>query len=130
VGGLTWTGVAVVEIVVTVLLGLADVIVSHQVGVIAGLGLVAVSIYCALTVRPADIWAAVVIPPLAWLVTLLTVGQLTLSSGGSLMVRESFAIFTGLALNAPWIIAATGASLVIVLVRRMRLRRATAPSAR
>jgi hypothetical protein len=122
--GLTWTGVSVVLIGVTVMMAFADVIVTHGIGTITGVGLVAATLYCALTVRPADLWAAVVTPPLAYLVALLTAGQFTLPSGGSLLVREGFMVFTGLALNAPWIIGATLLGLVIVLVRRSRARRA------
>ncbi len=121
--GLTWTGVTVVVVGVTVLMALADVLVTHGIGVITGVGLVLSTLYAALAVRPADLWAAVVTPPLAYLVALLTAGQFTLPSGGSLLVREGFMVFTGLALNAPWIIGATLVALVIVLVRRARSRR-------
>lgn len=121
--GLTWTGVTVVEIGVTVLLGFADVLVTKNIGIITGVALVLVSLYCALVVRPADLWAAVVTPPIAYLVTLLTAGLLTYT-GGDFVARTGLGVFTDLALNAPWIIAATGLSLIIVLVRRAKARKA------
>jgi hypothetical protein len=121
--GLTWTGVTVVEIGVTVLLGFADVLVTKNIGIITGVALVLVSLYCALVVRPADLWAAVVTPPIAYFVTLLTAGLLTYTGGG-FVSRTGLGVFTDLALNAPWIIAATGLSLIIVLVRRAKARKA------
>jgi hypothetical protein len=63
----------------------------------------------------------VVIPPLAFLVALLTAGQLTIrAKTGGLLVREGALLFVSLATNAPWILGTTLVCLVIVLVRRRR----------
>jgi hypothetical protein len=118
--GLTYSGVAVVVIAVTVLVAFADALINDKLGVITGVALAVSSIYAAFTVRRADIWAAVVVPPLAFLVAALTAGQLTLDSSGSLLIREAYMLFRTLAVNAPWIIGTTLVCLVIVLVRRAR----------
>ena len=125
-GGLTWTGVAVVMTAVTVALAFAQVLVMPDTSVwwITGVGYVLATVYCALTVRPTDLWAAFVVPPLAWLIGLLTAGQLTLQGGGSLLLREGAMVFVGLSFNAPWIIGAALLALVIILVRRARAKRA------
>jgi hypothetical protein len=118
--GLTYSGVAVVVIAVTVLVAFADALINDKLGVITGVALAVSSIYAAFTVRRADIWAAVVVPPLAFLIAALTAGQLTLDSSGSLLIREAYMLFRTLAVNAPWIIGTTLVCLVIVLVRRAR----------
>ena len=73
--------------------------------------------------------AAVVVPPLAFLVATLTAGQLTLGATGSLLEREGFMVFKSLAVNAPWILASVVVALVIVLVRRRRLDSSQRPAA-
>lgn len=124
--GLTGTGVWVVVVGVTVLVGFADALLNRSAGLgwITGAALVASTLYAALTVRPADLWLAVIVPPLAFLAATLTAGQLTLPGGQGLLVREGLMIFTTLSNNAPWIIGATALALVIVLVRRGRARKA------
>jgi hypothetical protein len=123
--GLTYSGVVVVVGGVTVLVAVAEALVRHDIGWLTGLALLASSVYAAVAVRRADIWAAVVIPPLAFLVALLTAGQLTiLGKSGGLLVREGALLFVSLATNAPWILGTTLVCLVIVLVRRRRARTA------
>jgi len=123
--GLTYSGVVVVVGGVTVLVAVAEALIRHEIGWLTGLALLASSVYAAVAVRRADIWAAVVIPPLAFLVALLTAGQLTiLGKSGGLLVREGALLFVSLATNAPWILGTTLVCLVIVLVRRRRERTA------
>ena len=63
---------------------------------------------------------AIIVPPVAFLVAALTAGQLFIGSAeGSLLNRAVVAFFT-LADNWFWILGATAAALVIVLVRRRR----------
>jgi hypothetical protein len=123
--GLTYSGVVVIVVGVTVLVAIAEALLREEVGVLTGIALLASSVYCALVVRRADIWAAVVIPPLAFLVALLTAGQLTIrGKTGGLLVREGALLFVSLATNAPWILGTTLVCLVIVLVRRRRAQSA------
>ena len=118
--GLTYSGVVVVVGAVTVLVAFVEALLRHEIGWLTGLALLASSVYAALVVRRADIWAAVVVPPLAFLAAALTAGQLTLDRSGSLLIREGFSLFRTLATNAPWILGTTAVCLVIVLVRRRR----------
>lgn len=130
--GLTWNRATALIIGVTVAAALLDAVLRHGIGAITGVALVLSSAAAALTLRRSDIWAAVVMPPLAFLAALLTAGQLTVSSSGSLLSRQALNVVTGLSLNAPWLIAATVIALVIVLVRRRRTplsRPAKAPTA-
>ena len=118
--GLTWSRATALIVGVTVAAAFLDAVLRHGIGAITGVALVLSSAAAALTLRRSDIWAAVVMPPLAFLAALLTAGQLTVSSSGSLLSRQALNIVTGLSLNAPWLIAATVIALVIVLVRRRR----------
>ncbi|MBI1376762.1 MAG: hypothetical protein GC157_04665 [Frankiales bacterium] len=119
-GGLTYAGVFVVVGGVTVIAAFLEALLRHDIGVITGVALAASSVYAALVVRRPDIWAAVVVPPLAFLAAALTAGQLTLQSTGNFLVREGFSLFRTLATNAPWILGTTAVCLAIVLVRRRR----------
>ena len=118
--GLTYSGVVVVVGAATVVVAFAEAILRQQIGVATGVALLVSSVYAALVVRRADIWAAVVVPPLAFLAAALTAGQLILDKSGSLLIREGFSLFRTLATNAPWILGTTAVCLVIVLVRRRR----------
>lgn len=118
--GLTYLGVVTVVAVPTLLVGLAQALIWDRVGWLTGLVLLATSCYAALTVRRPDFSAAVVVPPLAFLLTILVAGQLTLTDGASLLVREGFVIVRGLAENAPWILGATALAAIIVLIRARR----------
>ncbi|MFN8147885.1 MAG: DUF6542 domain-containing protein [Candidatus Nanopelagicales bacterium] len=119
--GLTYSGVMVVVIAATVLVAFLEAVVRKEIGWLTGLALLVSTVYAAVFVRRADIWAAVVAPPLAFLVATLTAGQLTLGATGKWLEREGFMIFKSLAVNAPWILASVVVALVIVLVRRHRI---------
>ncbi len=118
--GLTYSGVVVVDMAATVLAAFLEAILRHDIGWITGVALLVSSVYSALVVRRADIWAAVVVPPLAFLVAALTAGQLTLGKSGGFVIRQGVGLFQTLALNAPWVLGTTVICLAIVLVRRRR----------
>ena len=83
-------------------------------------GILVASVYAALSVRRADDTVAMIVPPLAFLVAALTAGQINIGAvEGSLFNRAAVVFFT-LAENWVWIIVATLAAAVIVLVRRKR----------
>jgi hypothetical protein len=119
--GITGGAVYIIVIGVTVLVGFANALLaSGSIGWPTGLALVISSVYAALTVRRQDDVVAIIVPPVAFLVAALTAGQLFIGSAeGSLLNRAVVAFFT-LADNWFWIIGATAAALVIVLVRRRR----------
>lgn len=119
--GITGGAVYLIVIGVTLLVAFANVLIAGgAVGWLTGLALVISSVYAALTVRREDDTVAIIVPPVAFLVAALTAGQLFIGSAeGSLLNRAVIAFFT-LADNWIWIIGATAAALVIVLVRRRR----------
>lgn len=119
--GITGGAVYLIVIGVTLLVAFANVLIADgKVGWPTGLALVISSVYAALTVRREDDTVAIIVPPVAFLVAALTAGQLFIGSAeGSLLNRAVVAFFT-LADNWIWIIGATAAAVVIVLVRRRR----------
>ena len=125
--GVRATGVWLVVIGVTVVMGFADALVvgRTQLGWLTGVSLLAASVYGALVVRREDAIVAVIAPPLAFFIATITAGQLTLPPTGDLLVREAFMIVTTLGANAVWIFGSTIVALVIVLVRRRRSAPAT-----
>lgn len=104
----------------TVLIGIADVVVTGNLGWLTGIALVVSAGYAAATVRPADGYWVIVSAPLAFLATTVTVGQVTIT-GGSFFVRQGLLIPFTLGRNAVWIILATAVAAVIVGIRRRRL---------
>ena len=120
--GIRASGVWLVVIGVTVLVAFADVVVVGAVNWITGLALVAASIYGAFMVRMADWPIAVIAPPLAMFLAVITAGQLTLGPVTDLLVNEALMIVITLGNNVLWIFGATIAALVIVLIRRSRSR--------
>ena len=125
--GVRATGIWLVVIGITVVMGFADALVvgQTQLGWLTGVSLLAASVYGALVVRREDAIIAVIAPPLAFFLATITAGQLTLPPTGDLLVREAFMIVTTLGANAPWIFGSTIVALVIVLVRRRRSTPAT-----
>ena len=117
--GLTFLGVAVVVFGVTAVLAIADVIGDRKLGLVTGIGFAAACIYSALLVRTRDATAMLIVPPLAWLLMLLTVGQFTIKGSGSVFVREGLMVFEGLAFNAPAVLIGTLSGVAIVVVRRI-----------
>ena len=120
--GIRASGVWLVVIGVTVLVAFADVVVVGAVNWITGLALVAASIYGAFMVRMTDWPIAVIAPPLAMFLAVITAGQLTLGPVTDLLVNEALMIVITLGNNVLWVFGATIAALVIVLIRRSRSR--------
>lgn len=118
---ITAGAVYIVVIGVTVVVGFLNAwLSSGDLGWPTGLALLASSVYAALTVRREDDTAAIIIPPVAFLIAALTAGQVFVGAlEGSLLNRVVVVFFT-LAANWVWIIGATVAALAIVLVRRRR----------
>lgn len=113
-----WTAAAMI-VGVSLLIGIADVFVTGQLGWLTGIALVVVSAYAAATVRPSDGYWVVVTPALAFLLTTITIGQATVTGGG-FWVRQGLLIPFTLGRAALWIVSATALAAVIVGVRRRR----------
>lgn len=118
-GRITAIGVYVGVIGLTTLIAFGEVLIfGDQPNWITGVALVAVSIAAALGVRRRDDFSAVFAPPLAFLVVALTAGQL--NNVGTTMTSRAVAAFFVLGYNWMWIVGATLAALVIVVLRRRR----------
>lgn len=116
--------VALFLIVVTTVVGFIDMTMHQELTWITGGVFIIASVIAAFSVRPRDLWTAVITPPLAFLVALLISGQpSTMSNSGSLLLREASLIVTGLAFNAPYIFGGTALAFIIVLIRRTRIRK-------
>ena len=116
-GTLTGLGVYAVTIGVTVILAFGETLFfGGQPGIITGIGLLAVSIFAAFTVRTRDAINAIFAPPIAFFVATITAGQLglTVNSTSSRLV-EVFFLLGG---NWVWIVGSTVSALVIVALRR------------
>lgn len=120
--GIRASGVWMVVIGVTVIVAFADVVAVGTINWITGLALVAASIYGAIMVRMADWPIAVIAPPLAMFLAVITAGQLALGPVTDLVVNEALMIVITLGNNVVTIFGATLAALVIVLIRRSRAR--------
>jgi hypothetical protein len=118
-GRITAIGVYVGVIGLTTLIAFGEVLIfGGQPDWITGVALVAVSIAAALGVRRKDDFTAVFAPPLAFLVVAVTAGQL--NGVGSTLTSRAIAAFFVLGYNWMWIVGATLAALVIVVLRRRR----------
>ncbi len=118
-GRITAIGVYIGVIGLTTLIAFGEVLIfGDQPNWITGAALMAVSIAAALGVRRRDDFTAVFAPPLAFLVVALTAGQL--NNVGTTMSSRAVAAFFVLGYNWMWIVGATLAALVIVVLRRRR----------
>lgn len=108
----------------TVAVGFVDMYVHRSFTYWTGAVFILACLVAALRVRPLDLWTAVIIPPMAYLLALICAGQpSTFPGGGNLMIREVSLIATGLAFNAPYIYGGTLVALIVVLIRRRSIRK-------
>ena len=104
--------------------GLADVLTGPGLRLAFGLSFVVGCVVAAAAVRRADLAAAVVAPPLVYVVIALVAGAV--QGGGasrSWPVRQALDLFTALVLEAPALLIATGAALLIAVARGLGRRR-------
>ena len=122
--GLTASG----AVAVAVLLGLA----GGAVDVLTGLGLrevfavsfIAGCVIAALTVHREDLVAAVVMPPLVYVLLVLVGGVVErTASTGSWLTQQAIELANALVVGAPVLLTATGLALVVALVRWSAARR-------
>lgn len=111
--------------VLTILAALGDTAINGSITMITGVVFVVVSAVVAGAIRYTELSAAIITPPLAYFTAILIAGQPELLRGqqDNLLLREGAMVVAGLAFNAPWIFAGTGAAALIVIVRRWILHR-------
>lgn len=104
--------------------GLIDVLTGPGLRLSFALSFVVGCALAALAVRRRDLAAAVVAPPLVYVVIALAAGAVRgTGATGSWLVRQVMGLFTALVLEAPVLLVATGVALVIALARGLGRRR-------
>lgn len=118
--GWTYQGVIILTSVAMVIVMALDILITGEIGMISNIGLVVVGLIGAIKVRVTDYQAAVWVVPIAWLIALLTSGQLAPMRGGSFMREQALHLAYGLAMHAWWILGATAISASVAIFRRGR----------
>lgn len=116
-GNLTALGVYVIVSVTALILAfIQTLLLSSGPGLLAGIGLMLVSVFCAFAVRRDDALAAVFAPAIAFLLVALTAGQIGTTARD--VPERAVVIFELLGSNWVWIIGSTVAALIVVTLRR------------
>lgn len=118
--GWTYPGVIILTPFIMMVVMALDILINGIIGLISDLGMLVGGITAALRVRTADFQSGIWITPLAWVISLLTVGQLAPMRGGSFMREQILHFSYGLAMHAWWILGATALSAAISIFRRGR----------
>lgn len=108
---------AVLIMVVPLIIGLIDVLLSGRIGIITSFAYSITLLYLAATIDMKHAWDPVIAGPVAYFIVALILGQLTLSPTGSFMLKQTAMILTTLAFNAPWMVGSTAVAFVIVFLR-------------
>ena len=115
--------VYLIPLVATVLVGLVNAIfLGPGIGWPTGVALLISSVVCALRVRLVDASVAVIAPPLAFLAAAAIAGQIGMSIAGGPVIGAASNLFLALSGNVLWLVGATLASLLVVVIRTRRDR--------
>ena len=118
--GWTYPGVIILTSAAMMVVMALDIIFTDDIGIISNIGLVIVGLVGAINVRTADYQAAIWVAPIAWVIALLTTGQLAPMRGGSFFREQVLHLAYGLAMHAWWILGATALSASVAIFRRGR----------
>jgi hypothetical protein len=118
--GWTYPGVIILSSAAMMAVMALDIFFTGEIGIVSNIGLVIVGIVGATKVRTADYQAAIWVTPIAWVIALMTTGQLAPMRGGSFLREQVLHIAYGLAMHAWWILGATALSATIAIFRRGR----------
>ena len=118
--GWTYPGVIILTPFIMMVVMALDILINGNIGLMSDLGMLVGGITAALRVRTADYQSGIWITPLAWVISLLTVGQLAPMRGGSFLREQILHFSYGLAMHAWWILGATALSAAISIFRRGR----------
>ena len=122
--GLTATGAVGLALLLGLVGGAFDVLTGPGLREVFAVSFVTGCVLAALTVHREDLVAAVVMPPLVYVVLALVGGAVErAAASGSFVTRQAIELVNALILGAPVLMAATGAALVIALVRHVGGRR-------
>ena len=122
--GLTATGAVTIALVLGLAGGAYDVLTGSGLRTVFAVAFVVGCALAALTVHHEDLLAAVIMPPLVYLV-LAFVGGVVEQTGqtGSFLAQQSLEMANSLILDAPVLLTATGLALVIAGARALMARR-------
>ena len=118
--GWTYPGVIILTSAAMMVVMALDIIFTGDIGIVSNIGLVIVGLVGAINVRTADYQAAIWVAPIAWVIALLTTGQLAPMRGGSFFREQVLHLAYGLAMHAWWILGATALSASVAIFRRGR----------
>jgi hypothetical protein len=107
-------------LVVPLIIGLIDVLLTGRIGIITSFAYSITLLYLAATIEMKHAWDPVIAGPVAYFIISLILGQLTLSPTGSFMLKQVAMILTTLAFNAPWIVGSTAVAFAIAFLRIRR----------
>jgi hypothetical protein len=118
--GWTYPGVIILTSAAMMVVMALDIIFTGGIGIVSNIGLVIIGLVGAINVRTADYQAAIWVVPIAWVIALLTTGQLAPMRGGSFLREQILHLAYGLSMHAWWILGATALSASIAIFRRGR----------
>jgi hypothetical protein len=118
--GWTYPGVIILTSAAMMVVMALDIIFTGGIGIVSNIGLVIVGLIASIKVRTADYQAAIWVTPIAWVIALLTTGQLAPMRGGSFLREQILHIAYGLSMHAWWILGATALSASVAIFRRGR----------
>ena len=122
--GLTATGAVALALLLGLIGGAVDVLTGPGLREVFAVSFVTGSVLAALTVHREDLVAAVVMPPLVYVVLAFIAGVVERTSGGgSFLTQQALQLANALVLGAPVLMIATLAALVVAVVRRVSGRR-------
>ncbi|MCU1589474.1 MAG: hypothetical protein JWP11_730 [Frankiales bacterium] len=126
--GLTAVGAVTVALVLGAAGGLIDVMTGPGLRTVFALSFIAGCAFAALRVHREDLVAAVIMPPLVYVVLALLAGAFSKTAGvGGWMTRQALELATSLVLGAPVLLTATAVAFVIAVVRGVSGRRRRRP---
>lgn len=126
--GLTAIGAVSVALVIGAAGGLVDVLTGPGLRTVFAVCFIAGCAFAALKVHREDLVAAVVMPPLLYVVIALLAGAFSkTTAAGGMLTRQALELATSLVLGAPVLLTATGLALVIAVVRGIAGRNARQP---
>ncbi len=124
--GLTAVGAVALALLLGAAGGLIDVLTGPGLRAVFAICFIAGCALAALKVHREDLVAAVVMPPLLYVVIALLAGAFSQTAAvGGLLTRQALELATSLVMGAPVLLTATGLALVIAVVRGLSGRRRT-----
>lgn len=116
--GLTATGAVALALLLGVVGGAVDVLTGSGLREVFAVSFIGGCLLAAATVHREDLVAAVVMPPLVYVVLALVAGAVDRTTGsGSFLTQQVLELANALVLGAPVLAAATLSALVVAVVR-------------